>query len=425
MAIGTRLTIAGAVLLAKALNGKPLNFTRGAFGDAVKNGATVVPTSTEQDALTALIRERMTLPIKDYEIKENGDMIVTVSVKNASVATEFKMIEIGLFAKDPDTGQELLYGYSYDADGGKMYAKNSAVALEYLVDLVTTIGNASNVSVVYGVDDKVKPGIGMTRSGDTLNVNIANTTLLGGGKIGEGLHMDNDSITANTASATKLGSIKVGKGLYMEGDSLCASVESIAGGEAEQIQLLNSRLAQMEINQSNLFMKLEAENDLGMTANLLLVEDFIDKDCIDQTSVPINYTSSGDTVLKTKANIKHLEVGNTYTAVYHAAEERFKMTTIERYQREDGYWQFRPAPSKPFLSNDTVIYRTTATIKDNAAYGPGQMKGIKTGKKATWYGEGDEGTRTVIALDTSSVNSSKFTITEDGWLDSNGYFTLV
>lgn len=418
MAIGTRLTIAGAVLLAKALNGKPLNFTRGAFGDAVKDGGTVTPTDAEQDALTALIRERMTLPIKEYEIKDNGSMIVTVVVNNANVASDFKTSEIGLFAKDPDTGQELLYGYSYDADAGKMYSKNSAVALEYTVDLVTTISTAANVTATLKATDNIKPGTGMTRTGDTLNVNVANSTLLGAVKIGNGLHMNQESITANTAGETVLGSIKVGKGLYMDGESLMSA--------ADDTSLLSSRLTQLEINQSNLFMKLEAENDLGMTANMLLVEDFIDRDCIDETAVPIDVIMTGNTHLKTTHD--GLITGADYTVVKNGAEEPFHITDINRYVHDTRgiYYQLHPVPSEGFLlDSDTVVYRTTATIYNHAAYGPGNIGKIHKQIRTPWKGEGGDITHPTSTLDTSVDNASKFTITDDGILTSDGYFTLA
>lgn len=420
---GTRLTTAGAVLLAKALNGKRLNFTRGAYGDAVSGNQVIIPTDSQQDALTELIHERMSLSISNYEIKENGDMVVTVSVKNARVAREFKIAEAGLFATDPDSGQELLYGYFYDTDGGKMYPANSAIALEYTVDLVTTIGNAENVTATIKIEDSLQPGQGLTRMGDTISANIASPTVLGSSKIGNGLHMKQDSITANTASETVLGSIKVGKGLYMSGDSLNASVES-GDIKIPDIETMKSRLSQLEINQSNLYMKLEAEHALGGYANLLLVEDFIDMDCIDQTTVSIN-DYQADHFLKTTLPITGIETGADYTAVKGSMAAPLHVQTVVRRSNDGEFdsWRIAPSPGDYFNGDGTTIYRTTATFKDHTAQGPGEMKVHISNLAKKWYGEGATDAETVT-FETTAANASKFRLVDDWDFTSNGYFTL-
>lgn len=420
---GTRLTTAGAVLLAKALNGKQLTFTRGAYGDAVKDNQTVVPTDAQQDALTELIHERMSLPISNYEIKENGDMVVTVTVKNARVAREFKIVEAGLFATDPDSGQELLYGYFYDSDAGKMYAADSAIALEYTVDLIATIGNAQNVTATIKIEDSLQPGQGLTRMGDTISANIASRTQLGVIKVGDGLHMKQDSLTANTASSTVLGSVKVGRGLYMSGDSLNASVES-GDIQIPEIETMKSRLSQLEINQSNLYMKLEAENALGGYANLLLVEDFIDMDCIDMTTVTIG-ENDNDSFMRTTYPITGLETGADYTLVKNSKEQAYHVESLVRRSKDGQFycWRIYPTPDDYFNSPGTTLYRTTATFKDHTAQGPGEMKARVINYSKKWYGEGATDAE-IVTFETTAANASKFRLVDDWNFTAQGYFTL-
>ena len=255
MAVGLQLTLAGALLLSKAIQGKELHFTRGAFGNAKNNGEIITPTPEQMDNLSALINQKMSLPIVGYEFREGGDIAVTVRVKNENVTSFFRIREIGLFAKDPDTQQEILYGYYFDSVGDAMHAKNSYVTLEYYVELITTIANATNVTCNVVVVDKIKPGIGLSRNVDTINANLGDgitvdadnkltvpkyvlptgsTTVKGGFKVGKNLYLTGDSLNADdyilpTGNATLKGGFKVGKNLYLTGDSLNSDALGVLG----------------------------------------------------------------------------------------------------------------------------------------------------------------------------------------------------
>ena len=134
--------------MAKALAGNALTFTRGAFGNALVDGERPVPTDEEMDNLTALIHERLSLDIINFEVKD-GQLIATLHASNATVNTSFRIAEGGLFAKDPETDEEVLYCYFWDGDDGeRMPAKDSAVQLEYEYDIITAVSNAPNVSCV-------------------------------------------------------------------------------------------------------------------------------------------------------------------------------------------------------------------------------------------------------------------------------------
>ena len=91
--IGTRPTAAGIALMAKAVAGKQLVFTRGAFGDCLVNNAFVNPSVADQVALTAMIHERLTLPIADISA-DAGNAVVELLVKNANVTETFQVREV-------------------------------------------------------------------------------------------------------------------------------------------------------------------------------------------------------------------------------------------------------------------------------------------------------------------------------------------
>ena len=358
-----RLTKAGAILLAKAIAGTQLTFTRGAFGDAA--GSSSVSDKTI-DSMTSLINETMSLPIADFKI-QNNQAIVTLTVKNESVTEGFRVAEGGLFALNPDNNKEILYAYFFDGnDGDFMPAGNADMQLEYAYEFITAVSNATNVTAI--ID---KSSVGIMRDefeehiysanphpnldyvthpeltahslstdphpnwkvvltdtfnnhvnstephpnwevveadtfnshinstdphpnwevveADTFNSHINSTDPHPNWEVVEadtfnshvnstdphpnwdvvkaGVGLSKSSNTLNVIAATdkKLGGIKVGKNLYMSGESLNAEA-----GEVD----VESRLKQLEINQANLYILLEALNKFGVQGNLIMTEDF-------------------------------------------------------------------------------------------------------------------------------------------------------
>ena len=418
MAIGTRLTLAGAKLLAKAMQGKQLLFTRGAFGDAKVNGQLVEPTSAEQDALTALIHEKISLPIYYYEFGDNGDLIVAVKVTNNSLTADFKAAEAGLFAQDPDTGAEILYGYCYEGnDGDMIHAKSSHCVLEYYVELTTTIGNAKYVTCNVNIKEKIKAGDGLSRVGDTLNVNT-----------GTGLSLSADNnVNLKRATDTEKGGVIItgNNGLVMDGDTLKA-----IGGETD----LESRLKQLEINQSNLFMKLNADNALGATANLLLVEDFVKCKCVDSSSGScfINWDAVHYRNWNPISDKAFARIGRYYTLTCLDKETEILITDVIDSNNQSGdqvYAFYFDGDVDDWASLDDArttksakIFRTSAAvIKGQYAYGPGDLH--SNSRNASWSGRISTTTKTAT-LPTDLHHEDDFNISANGALTSDGYFTI-
>lgn len=180
MALATRLTKSGAICLGKAIAGSALVFTRGAFGNAKKDSNVIVLTEQQQDELTAMINEKISLPITDFKVRENGDLVVTLLVKNEGVKNGFRIREIGLFCQEPTTGAETLYSYDYagDEESDYFHAENTAVVLEYSYELTTTIANAANVTaIILPPEIKIYPGVGLSMTEDTIDCNFTKATI--------------------------------------------------------------------------------------------------------------------------------------------------------------------------------------------------------------------------------------------------------
>lgn len=141
-----KMTAAGRNLQAKAQTGQLLKFTRVALGDGDFAGA--------PDALVALVAEKQSLSIRDQVTPGDGTSILNVIATNKGVAAGFYTREIGTFAQDPDTGEEILYSYSNaGAQADFLPGAGGAVTWEGLFDLITVVGNAENVTAV--IDDYI------------------------------------------------------------------------------------------------------------------------------------------------------------------------------------------------------------------------------------------------------------------------------
>ncbi len=103
---GTIVTRRGLQLIAKATAGVvQINFSR------VKVGVGILPSETDPSELTHLINYKMDGMIAEYGYDEEAkDAYVVMQITNTSIESGFVMIEIGLYAEDPDLG-EILFAY--------------------------------------------------------------------------------------------------------------------------------------------------------------------------------------------------------------------------------------------------------------------------------------------------------------------------
>lgn len=140
MAIGSvYLTKRGRNLLAKAVAGTNLSFTRFAIGDGYLNGAAI-------DDLNNVISFKETVSISKKQFNEVGKVKLSGNFTNAAVGG-FYYRELGLFATDPDLG-EILYAYG-NADSRAEYIPVSTEEIyEKTIVLNTYISNAASVTAV-------------------------------------------------------------------------------------------------------------------------------------------------------------------------------------------------------------------------------------------------------------------------------------
>lgn len=141
---GLVLTASGRDIQSKAQTGQPLHFTR------IGLGAGAEP--DDPKGLYALVDERQSLSIQVLENLGNGTSKIRAILTNQGLKEGFFVREIGVYAQDPDTHDEVLYSYSNSADESDfMPAEGGATLVEQTFDLVTVVGSADNITAV--IDD--------------------------------------------------------------------------------------------------------------------------------------------------------------------------------------------------------------------------------------------------------------------------------
>lgn len=139
---GMRLTRAGKNVLANGLLGDEIHFTKVAFGD----GDFDYETESLLD-LTALKSWKMDLPIVGKKLDGGGTVTIVALCSNFQLEKGFAAKEIGVFATDQKSGNEILYAYRNAGDEYNFIpAKTGVVTKSTRYAYKIEIGDAENVT---------------------------------------------------------------------------------------------------------------------------------------------------------------------------------------------------------------------------------------------------------------------------------------
>lgn len=401
---GMHITKLGLNVLAKAMTGKELRYSRVAFGDAIRNGVIVEPTDAQILNYTKLINERtMSLPIADVRFGGNGTAVVTFQVNNSDLKTGFWARELGIFVIEPDTGKEILYAYkntgalsTYIPGGG------GAVVLNLMMNAVTIVDQATNVTAVINADLLF---VSQTELLDHVNSTQPHPNI------------PNLAKELTTSAYIWVG----GSDTQLHPMSAKNLQTQILGDKIESLSLLKSRVSQAEINLANLFVQLDAEKDLGLTANLLLTEDFSNCDTIDQTKIKITHSVAG-TYNVCVDSIEGILEGHYYTI---SDGSKSQYVRVQSLAHNDDLLEviFEDKLKHTFNLNKCYLYRTTGLLTKGRAGGSGDVRSTMIRFADTWKGESSVSTST-LTLATTQSNAKNFTLSGDYSFTSSGEFTL-
>ena len=245
------LTKAGLNVLAQGLTGARILFTRVAIGD----GNFDYETESVLD-LTEMRNWRKDLPITKCEVVGNGMVNLVAYETNSDVPEGFWEREHAIFAQDPVTGEEILYSYrNFGSECSFIPSNTGSVLKDILVGFETVIQNAEKVEAVLDLnfayvsqidfDEHVKAEHPHPNTPNHY-LNVSDTNKIWAADEDNHLHQ----ITAGNARQVLLG----------DAADLFPSMGKIISDSQEKI------------NELDVFT--QAKNELGLDANLMIVEDF-------------------------------------------------------------------------------------------------------------------------------------------------------
>lgn len=271
---GARITSAGLDIIAQGNAGAQIKYKSVWIGDAVKNGEIVTPSDKEILTMTNLVHPILKANMAGAVHTGGGTFTIKFIVDNATYEQGFWLREMGLFATDPATGTDKLYCYKNDGKLATYIPPNDgAVAKKLVISLVTVVDQASNVTAI--IDAKY------------LYVNA------------EEFNAHEVSTNPHPEFLQKLGELTASSFYWAAGDdnhlhpiSKSNLQLDILGDSVYELPNLSSRIGQNEMNIANLYSQLQSQLESGLSANLLLVEDFSTGNCIDKFSVDVDHAFS-------------------------------------------------------------------------------------------------------------------------------------
>lgn len=385
MSTGMILTTAGRNLLAKALTGKNLTFTKAMCGDG-KLG--------NKDPLTLnnLISPKRELPIQSMRTSQTGTAEVVVEMTNKNLSTGFFVCEYGLFALDPDSNQEVLYSYSYSENAGYLEGDNGIDIINYTLSLVTVIDQAPDITAsITGSNQYVT----ITRLDTRIQDLFGNFQDING----FWTYAKNDTQRFRPASLEQTRNALIG---------------------THDIMNLTSRIERLEDALAQTLLSLEMQSIFpGYTH--FIIEDFQNVNQLDMYSAKVTSVITGDDSIDCDP-VDGMLPGSWYTISDGVNSERVQAESIN-YENGIQRIILKDVISNTYTLSNTHIYRTSAIISDNMALGPSALKSFSWVPVSEWSGKG-ESEKYAVPLDSSAGNTGAFNLTGDITLDSESYITL-
>jgi hypothetical protein len=146
------ITVQGLGVISRLIAGSTLEFTRIAVGDGA------MPSDKTPLTVTDLSNRLFDVDISSVQSDGAGSATVTGLFSNEGREMGFFYRELGLFAKDPATGKEILYCYGNAAADAEWISPSGASSIiEKEVKITTLVGNAEKVTA------QIKSGLYATK----------------------------------------------------------------------------------------------------------------------------------------------------------------------------------------------------------------------------------------------------------------------
>ena len=199
------VTLKGAVAIAALIAGGTLEFTRISVGDGN------IPAGQTALTMTDLAHRLFDVDINEVYSDTESQATVIGIFNNSQTETGFFYRELGLFAKDPATGAEILYCYGNAGDEAEWISPaGSESVIEKEVHIVTLVGNATNVTAtiksgIYPTKEQLNAEVVKINAALALKADLDKTAAEGGRVLAAQMRFDADQTLYVDAAATAEG----------------------------------------------------------------------------------------------------------------------------------------------------------------------------------------------------------------------------
>ncbi|MBQ7214929.1 MAG: hypothetical protein IJS39_02970 [Synergistaceae bacterium] len=388
MSQGMILTAQGRNLIAKALTGKELCFTRAMVGDgALRSGQ-------DPASLSALISPKKELPIQSMNVLTSvGTAEVVLEMSNKNLTQGFFVREYGLFARDPDTHNEVLYSYcNKGSEAGYLEGDNGTDQINYVLSLVTVVDQAPNVTAYITSSNQYVTISRMEQRVLDLYAPYANPS-----GFWSFTESDTERIRPSTLEQTR-------KALLGDAD--------VTG--------LNSRLERVEDALNQTMLALEMLQVFPGYSHYM-AEDFKDTSMLDAFESDVLSVVAGDDSIDCSP-IDGMLPGSLYTVSDGINSE---VVQVESINLENGIQRIilKDRIQNTYILAHTRLYRTNSNIESESASGAAARLKISWEPALEWRGTGEQQDFSVT-VNTALSNSKAYDFTGDISLGSSGEVSL-
>lgn len=377
---GMRLTRQGKAVMARGIIGENIHFTKVSIGDGEFDYDTESVYELEE-----MRHWCMDLPIVKMAVVGDGTVYIKAYLSNAEVYKGFAAREHALIAVDQTTGKEIIYSYRNCGNEYDFIPANTGPAHKNIyVEYISEIQDAENVtatldlSVAYlGVDEFDAHVEAAHPHPNTPNHYLDVT--------------ETNKIWA-TDEDNHLHQISVANLKHLLRDD--TSTTPILGASNEEIIF-------------------RAREELGLNANMLLVEDFTNPDTIDNFKKRVTSSAENGLLLGVE-NVEGLRTGAYYTISDGDKSEVVKIASLI-YNISNYHARLENRLDHSYDWNATYLYRTTE--------GGSERKFIEWAPDDEFRGV-EANIAREIKLNMAQDKRNDFEISGDGFLTSDGYFTL-
>ena len=328
------VTKKGRDLIADCLTGKELTFTRVVLGDGE------LPVGVLLSDVINLYNSCMELPIKSCTRTGTGTAIIKARLSNSDLKQGFWAREIGIFAKG-EGADEILFAYRNQDESEYIPAGGGAEVWDYIYNYTTVVDNCENITAIIDGDLVY---VSQADYDNHLNSSAPHTNFMKiGGEVKE-------------ATVFNVNFKEAGDRLdYITADN----ARLLILGDSSNIPMINSRVRQLETENLNLRLQLEALKQEPASC-MLLSENFEDASNIDTLMIKVTACAAGDDTIDVESHTG-LRIGSWYWISDGITAEQFRIKSVIK----NGTVLRVLAESdlvNTYNLEQTYLYRTTSTI---------------------------------------------------------------